>query len=97
MFTGVLSPEGLAALAVLTKSEPIKVEPLDRLFARLPQKFTRLHYSTYHLVRSLGYFAEAEQEPEPMLIQPVTWQEVTAFFRREQGDMMRQFKQKSPI
>ena len=31
MFTGVLSPEGLAALAVLTKSEPIKVEPLDRL------------------------------------------------------------------
>ena len=74
-----------------------RLEPLDRLFARLPQKFSRLHYSTYHLVRSLGYFAEAEQEPEPMLIQPVAWQEVTAFFRREQGDMMRQFKQESPI
>ena len=74
-----------------------RVEPLQSLFGRLPRKYPRLHYSTYHLVRSLGYFAEAEQEPEPMLIQPVSWREVTDFFRHEQSEMMRQFKQESPI
>lgn len=65
---------------------------LDDLFALLPVKFPHVRYSTYHLLRSLAYFNDAEREPEPFLLQPVAWEEVKEFFRRAQRGMMKQFE-----
>lgn len=70
-----------------------RIVSLDDLFRRLPEKFPRLKYSTYHLLRSLAYFDDAEHEPEPMLLQPIAWETVTAFFRRAQRDMMRKYEE----
>lgn len=72
----------------------LRVMPLQDLFRRLPEKYPRIRYSTYHLLRSLAYFDDADQEPEPMLIEPLAWDEVKEFFRRAQREMMRRYEPK---
>jgi len=37
----------------------------------------------YHLLRSLTYFEDAEEEPIPEMIKSVTWEEIKQFFRAE--------------
>ena len=36
-----------------------------------------------HVLKSLTFFADAEREPIPDLLIPVTWEHVTQFFRHE--------------
>lgn len=71
-----------------------EVTSLDTLFCRLPEKYPHLHYSTYHLLRSMAYFDDAEQEPDPVWIHPVDWETIKAFFRLTQYDMMSKYEQR---
>ncbi|MBI2988841.1 MAG: hypothetical protein HYY45_18935, partial [Deltaproteobacteria bacterium] len=41
----------------------------------------------YHLVKSLVYFAEAEKEPVPRLLLPLSWRDVKQFFETEVGKL----------
>lgn len=56
---------------------------LPQLFKRIPEKYGKNHYSTYHLLKSLVYFADAEKEPMPRLLVPLSWLDVTRFFETE--------------
>lgn len=56
---------------------------LQQLLGYLKKKFTKVQYDFYHLYKALIFFDEANNDPNPMLVQPVVWSEVKNFFVKE--------------
>jgi len=56
---------------------------LELLLGWFKKKFARTNYSTIHVLKSLTYFEEAEQDPMPDMLVPLSWKEVKRFFIRE--------------
>jgi hypothetical protein len=46
-------------------------------------KFSQTNYSMPHILKSLCYFEEAEQDPLPHMLMSLSWEEVKQFFARE--------------
>ena len=57
--------------------------PLERYLALLDRKYPRKALNHYQFLKSLVYFADAEKEPLPTLLEPIRWSEVKSFFVRE--------------
>jgi hypothetical protein len=53
---------------------------LDDLLRRVAEKYQGVSYSTYHLVRALAYFVDAEEDEPPSMLVPLDWSEVKHFF-----------------
>ncbi len=53
------------------------------------EKFRGVQIDAYHLLRSLAFFDDAEAEPMPDVLQPVTWEEIKDFFRAEAARLFR--------
>lgn len=53
---------------------------LDDLLRRVAGKYQGVSYSTYHLVRALAYFVDAEEDEPPSMLVPLDWSEVKRFF-----------------
>lgn len=49
---------------------------LPFLFEQLSKKYTGTEYNQAHILKSLVYFEEAEQQPMPRMHMPVEWDEV---------------------
>ena len=56
---------------------------LKDYFSLLPLKYDPSRLNTYHILKSLTYFEDAEQEPMPRMLDPFDWKECKAFFVRE--------------
>ena len=56
---------------------------LEDLFRDLPAKYGKGRVNTYHVLKSLAYFDDAEREPMPQMLQPFDWAECKAFFLRQ--------------
>ncbi|MBP7828886.1 MAG: nucleotidyl transferase AbiEii/AbiGii toxin family protein [Kiritimatiellae bacterium] len=56
---------------------------LAEYFKLLPRKYGESRINTYHILKSLTYFADAEREPPPRMLEPFNWKECKAFFVRE--------------
>ena len=56
---------------------------LERVFEWLPRKYAQGRINTYHILKSLTYFEDAEREPMPTMLEPFDWGECKAFFVRE--------------
>jgi hypothetical protein len=56
---------------------------LREYLAMLPRKYDASRLNTYHILKSLAYFADAEKEPPPRMLEPFSWEECKAFFVRE--------------
>ncbi len=54
----------------------IKEYPLADILAAFERKFTGVTYQRLHLLKSLVYFADAEKDPEPEYLQPVSWEQI---------------------
>lgn len=54
--------------------------PLRRLFDLAPQKYPSVRDFEAQTVKRLVYFENAEQDAEPALLHPVTWQAVKEYF-----------------
>ncbi|MFH1280335.1 MAG: nucleotidyl transferase AbiEii/AbiGii toxin family protein [Candidatus Beckwithbacteria bacterium] len=50
--------------------------PLNNLFQLMKKKYPKIQYSQPHIMKSLVYFDDAEQQPMPRMHQEVTWNEV---------------------
>ncbi len=61
-------------------SRPYGLEQLLDLFRT---KFARVNYSMVHVMKSLTYFEDAEKDPMPDMLAPLTWGEVKNFFATE--------------
>ena len=46
-------------------------------------KYRRVAYNRVHILKSLVYFADAERDPTPPMLDDLPWQRITAFFQRE--------------
>jgi hypothetical protein len=56
---------------------------LPRILDWFREKYARANYSRVHILKSLTYFDEAEQDPMPDMLIKLTWTEVKAFFLKE--------------
>lgn len=60
-----------------------RIYSLEKILTYYNQKYEKLQANKTHILRSLFYFAEAENDAPPQMIQAVDWQEVKKFFERE--------------
>lgn len=63
---------------------------LDDLQRRMPEKFPKVTYPSYHLLRSLAYFEDAEVDSMPPMLIPLAWAEVKQFFEEEVQRLMKE-------
>jgi hypothetical protein len=49
---------------------------LDQVLSLVHERFETADFNTYHLLKSLVYFEDAEQEPMPNMILPISWDSV---------------------
>ena len=56
---------------------------LPQVLALFQRKFAQANYSIMHILKSLVYFADAEKEPMPDMLVPLSWEQVKDFFLRE--------------
>ena len=52
-------------------------------FSELPKKYRKDRVNAYHILKSLTYFEDAEQEPMPRMLEPFDWKECKDFFVRQ--------------
>jgi len=65
---------------VYVAAQTYGLRDLLELFHR---KFARVQYNSVHVRKSLVYFADAEKDPMPDLLVPLSWEAVKQFFLRE--------------
>lgn len=72
------------------RSGRLTIEEAVSLFKR---RFESTGINFYHVLRSLTYFEEAEEEPDPMVVGDLrfNWSEVVSFFRRHIHEFERHF------
>jgi hypothetical protein len=61
---------------------------LPQILEWFKQKFAAAHYSSVHVLKSLTYFEDAEKDPPPDMLMPLTWQEVRQFFTTETPQLL---------
>lgn len=67
-------------------------EPLLDIILRLSRQYPNLNHNYHHIITSLSYFADAENDPEPRLAFSVSWLKVKRFFIGEAKKLMKDFK-----
>jgi hypothetical protein len=56
---------------------------LKQLLGWFARKFSQTNFSMPHILKSLCYFEEAEQDPMPYGLMPLSWEELKQFFTGE--------------
>ena len=56
---------------------------LEKLLSLFKKKYNSVNYNMLHILKSLAYFEDAENNPMPKMIVPASWQEVKSFFKEE--------------
>lgn len=56
---------------------------LKNLLSLFKKKYKSVNYNMLHILKSLAYFENAENNPMPRMIFPTSWQEVKSFFKEE--------------
>ena len=60
-----------------------KTISLGELLKLFEKKYKSVDYNMIHILKSLVYFEDAEKNPMPKMIIPVSWKEVKSFFKKE--------------
>ncbi len=58
-------------------------ESLEDIVRRLPDQYPTVAHNYHHIIKSLTYFADAENDVMPRLFFSVTWKQIKVFFQRE--------------
>ncbi len=67
-------------------------EPLYDVLLRLDRQYPNLEHNYHHIIKSLSYFEDAENDPEPKIFFKASWKEVKKFFMQEVKQLMKEFK-----
>jgi len=70
-----------------------KHEPLADVLRRLPDQYPTVAHNYHHILKSLMYFADAEEDPMPKVFFKTTWREIKAYFTREVPKITKEFLQ----
>jgi hypothetical protein len=63
---------------------------LDDLLRRVAEKYPTVSYPSYHLLRALVYFADAEADESPSMLVSWDWTEIKRFFEDEVRRLMQE-------
>jgi hypothetical protein len=55
---------------------------LDEIFEHLEKRDPRIDWNRFHLIKSLTFFEDAEQEPMPRMLKEVSWEGVKRYFQK---------------
>jgi len=66
------------------------VIPLQDVLPLIECKYKGVKYNFVHLLKSLVYFEDADADPMPEMLKPVSWPDVRRFFEREARMLFRQ-------
>ena len=58
-------------------------EPLADVIRRLPAQYPSVAHDYHHIIKSLMYFDDAENDPMPELYFTANWKTIKAFFKKE--------------
>ena len=58
-------------------------EPLVDILLRLPTQYPTVTHDYHHILKSIIYFKDADEDVMPQLNFKVTWKEVKRYFERE--------------
>jgi hypothetical protein len=56
---------------------------LGKMLQFFEKKYKEIDYNIMHIIKSLVYFEDAEKDPMPKMLIPVSWQKVKKFFQKE--------------
>lgn len=56
---------------------------IEKIFNLLSKKYKSVNYNSLHILKSLVYFDDAEDDPEPTMIKKINWEDVKRFFEKE--------------
>jgi len=59
------------------------LEPLDKIIYRLKKQYPKIIHNYHHILKSLVYFADAENDPQPKIYFNANWNEIKKFFLTE--------------
>lgn len=59
------------------------LEPLEGIIRKLPAQYPNIGHNYNHLLTSLMYFVDAENDPEPEVFFDSTWEEIKSYFVKE--------------
>ena len=59
------------------------LEPLETTIRRLKKQYPSVAHDYHHILKSLVYFEDAENDPEPEINFRVSWREVKKYFEKE--------------
>lgn len=62
---------------------------IEQAIQHFEQKYVGVNYSMVHLLKSLTYFEDAEDDPLPQMLAPLEWADVRHFFEAEVRRLMR--------
>ncbi len=61
---------------------------LQECFDALGKKYDPSRLNSYHLLKSLTYFEDAEQEPMPAMLEPFDWNACKTYFTRSASSLV---------
>ena len=65
-----------------------KLMPLSELMAKLPEKYGRWKYNLNHIILSLDYFADADPDEPPLMVESISWNKIKTYFHKESERLM---------
>jgi hypothetical protein len=69
------------------------IEPLEETIKRLKKQYPSVAHDYHHILKSLVYFADAEDDPDPEINFQADWDLVKRYFIKEMPRIMRNIMQ----
>jgi hypothetical protein len=92
----ILQPKDIAVMKIMAISQRGKkrdffdlywtaknIEPIGDTIAQLKKQYPTIVHDYHHILKSLVYFDDAENDPDPTINFKASWKEVKAFFTKE--------------
>lgn len=61
----------------------LKKYSLAELIEFFEKKYSEIKYNRLHILKSLAYFADAENDPMPIMVEPLEWEKVKELIAQE--------------
>lgn len=92
----VLAPKDIAVMKIISISQRGRkrdffdlfwlahnIEPLENIILKLKEQYPSVAHDYHHILKSLVYFEDAENDPQPEVHFKAAWSEVKKFFKKE--------------
>ena len=66
-------------------------EPLTNIIQRLPEQYPSVAHNYHHIIKSLMYFKDADEDVMPQLYFRTNWKTIKSFFKKEATKIAQEF------